>query len=62
MNNNQKKERNQHMKKWPSAEKQFREKAALTALMMTLPEVDVHADEGWKRKRIEYAPCLNFRR
>lgn len=59
---NQKKERNQNMEKWPSEEKQFSEHAALLGLMQTLPEVDVHGDEEWKRKRIEYAPCLNFRR
>ena len=34
--NDQKKPRNQNMKKWPNA------------------------DEEWKRKRIEYAPCLYF--
>lgn len=62
MNNDQRKERNQHMKEWPNADKQFSEHAALKALMQTLPEVDVNADEEWDMKRIEYAPCLNFRR
>ncbi len=49
------------MKEWPSGDKQFSEHA-LIALMTTLPEVDANADEEWKKKRIEYAPCLNFYR
>ena len=59
-NKSQKKERTQQMREWPSAEKQFSEYATLKTLMTTLPEVDANADEEWKRKRIEYAPCLNF--
>ena len=56
----EKKERNQKMREWPEEDKRFSEKNALLALMQTLPEVDVNADEEWKRKCIEYAPCLNF--
>ena len=59
---NQKKERNQHIRKWLDCEPKLSEAQALKALMTTLPEVDVNADEEWKRERIEYAPCLNFRR
>ncbi len=62
MNNDQRKERNQHTRKWPECEPKLSEIKALKALMTTLPEVDVDADEEWKRKRIEHAPCLNFRR
>ena len=50
------------MKEWPGAEKQFSEHAEIVQLMQTLPQVDANADEQWKRKRIEYASCLNFRR
>ena len=53
---------NPNKKEWTSADPQFSEPAALKALMQTLPEVNAGADEEWKRKRIEYAPCPNFRR
>ena len=55
---------NPNKKEWPSLSpsQQFSEYVYLKALMDTMPEVDAKANEEWKRKRIEYAPCLNFRR
>ena len=53
---------NPNKKEWPSADPQFSVYDALMALIQTLPKVDDNADEEWKRKRIEYAPCLSFRR
>lgn len=56
-----KKERNQNMKEWPNADKQFSEYAVLKALMRT-PEIDVNAEAEVDMKSIEYALCPNFRR